>query len=175
MGDDQRAASGQDLIERFLQLALALRIEVAGGLVEHQDRSLRENGSGQADPLLLPAAEDNAALADPRVVAISQLADESVGLSDLGGKDDLVAGGAWSSDADVLQDGGGEEERLLGDEGKVRPQRVRRSAGDVLFVEEDPPALRSVEAQQQRSYRALAGAAGSDQGGHLAHRDLQRQ
>ncbi len=43
---------------------LGLHVERAGGLVEQQDAGPPDDGAGQADPLLLPAAQRYRALAD---------------------------------------------------------------------------------------------------------------
>ncbi|MFO0910456.1 MAG: hypothetical protein U0794_19280 [Isosphaeraceae bacterium] len=71
--------------EAALDQPLGVRIEVAGGLVENEDRGVgyvaramarRDAGRHQLDP----------ALADPRVVAFGKLVDELIGMGDRRGR-----------------------------------------------------------------------------------------
>ncbi len=57
---------------------LGFAVEVAGGLVQHQDARVFEDHPRQGDALLLAAAQAVAALADHRIVALGQLDDELV-------------------------------------------------------------------------------------------------
>ena len=102
MGDDQGRAPHQGLIQRALHLPLALRIEAAGGLVEHQHRRVGQDSSSQTEPLLLAARQGDASLADGRVVAQGERGDEFVGRGD---------------DARGLE---------------LRPRRVRACDGEIL-------------------------------------------
>jgi hypothetical protein len=65
-------------------------------------------------------------------------------------------------------------EKITGSCG-TRPMRERRSCRSRCCTGTPstamPPVLRVVEAQQQLEHRALAGAAGADQGHRLAGRD----
>ena len=82
VGDDDAGAPGHDALERVLDQRFGLAVQVAGGLVQHQDARVLEDHAGQGDALLLAAAQAVAALADDGVVAVGQLGDEVV---DVGG------------------------------------------------------------------------------------------
>ncbi len=76
--------------------------------------------------------------------------------------------GAGPAVADVGLDGVVEKERLLADQGDLAPQRAQCEVADVDAVDEDAAGRGIVETHQQRGERRLAGAAGADQGDHLA-------
>ena len=58
---------------------LDLDVDGAGGVVEHQDRRVEQQGPGDGDALALTAGQGVAALAHDRVVAVGELPDELVG------------------------------------------------------------------------------------------------
>ena len=76
--DDDRRALRHELFERLLHEQLALRVERARRLVEQQDRRILENRARDRDALPLPARQPRAALAEERVVALRQRAQELV-------------------------------------------------------------------------------------------------
>ena len=60
VGDHQhRFVPGQRL-KGLLDLMLVLRVSEGGGLVQHHDRGVLQNGPGQGDTLLFPAGEIDA-------------------------------------------------------------------------------------------------------------------
>ena len=62
-------AAGQRGRQRLLHERLVLGVEVAGGLVEHDDGRVLQQHPGDGQALLLAAGQPVAALADDRVVA----------------------------------------------------------------------------------------------------------
>ena len=82
----------QGLAQGALHGRLGLGVQVGRGLVEHDDVGRLEDEPGQGDPLLLAAREPVAPLADDRVEAVGQLADQvaDLGLGE-GGQDLLLA------------------------------------------------------------------------------------
>ena len=70
-------------------------------------------------------------------------------------------------------DGVIEQDGVLGDDGDLGAQRGDGQVADVVSVDEQPPAGDIEEARQQMDQRGLAGAAGADDGDHLARADLQ--
>ena len=70
----------RDALQRVLDLALGEAVERRGRLVEHQDRRPLQDRAGDGDALLLAARQFEPALADLRVVAHRQRADEAVDL-----------------------------------------------------------------------------------------------
>ena len=74
--DHQRGAAGERGLERHLDGALGLRVEVRRRLVEHDDVRRLEQQAGDGDALLLAAGEPVAAVADHGVEAVGQRLDE---------------------------------------------------------------------------------------------------
>ena len=79
MGDGDRRAALDQVVERQLNLALGLGIDRDGGLVEDQDPRIDQQRPGDRNALPLAAGERLAALADQRVVTQGQPQDELVG------------------------------------------------------------------------------------------------
>jgi hypothetical protein len=78
VGDDDAGAPGHHPLERILDQRFGFAVQVAGGLVQHQDARVFEDHARQGDALLLAAAQAVAALAHDRVVAVRQPGDEVV-------------------------------------------------------------------------------------------------
>ena len=71
--DHERRAAREQLRHRSLDQLLALRVEIARGLVENQDLRRGQDRARDREPLLLAARQLDAALADERVVASGKL------------------------------------------------------------------------------------------------------
>ena len=76
-------------------------------------------------------------------------------------------------EADVVEDGAAEEERLLRHDGQLLAQRALRDVAHVVAVDEDLARLRVVEAGEQLDDCGLAGAGGADERDGPAGRDDQ--
>ena len=171
VGDDQRGAALHEPLERLLDQVLALGVEGAGGLVEDEDARVLEDGAGDGHPLLLPAGELHAALADERRVALGEALDEVVRVGGARGGLDLRVGGPGAPVADVVGDAAAEEDGLLRDHADAAPQAVGRDLPQVVAVDEDAAAVGIVEAREERREGGLARARGADQRHHLAGAD----
>src|SRR2546425_109797 len=86
VGDDNGGAAAHQGIERRLPLALRLRIERGGGLVQDQHRCILEQRPGDRESLALAARKPQAVLADQRLQAVGRLANEPHGVRRLGGR-----------------------------------------------------------------------------------------
>ena len=99
-----------ELADVLEHVPLGLGVERAGGLVEHQDLRVAHEGAGERDLLPLADAQLLAVLeplAEQRVVAVAQAADDLVGAGVAGGGLDgrVVSGASAQVDvahADVL-------------------------------------------------------------------------
>ena len=76
--DDERRPAEANAAHVFLDQALRLRIEARGGIVQYQDARIEQEGAGDGQALLLPAAERHATFPDDGLVAVGQLRDEVV-------------------------------------------------------------------------------------------------
>jgi hypothetical protein len=73
-----------------LHVKFALGVESAGGFVEDQNRSVFENGAGDAEALFFAAAEAAATMADSRVMALRIFHNEVMSVGEAGGGFDSV-------------------------------------------------------------------------------------
>ena len=156
-----------------LDRRLGGRVDRGGGVVEDQDARVGEQGAGDRDPLALAAGEGQAALADPGLVAVRQVADEGVGLGAAGRLFDLLEARLGPRVGDVLGDAGGEQEAVVGDEGDLAAQAADVDLAHVGAVDEHRALARVVEAGDQRHQAGLARARGADQGDRAARLDLE--
>ena len=85
----------------------------------------------------------------------------------------VLTRGFGLGELDVVADAAREQERLLGHDAELAPQRVERDVGDVVAVDEHPPVERVVEAREQLGDGRLARAGGTDQRERLALRDRE--
>ena len=136
-------------------------------------RGIDHDRAGDRDPLALSPGERDPALADHRVVAVRQRGDELMCLGEQRGPLDLCIGRVDATERDVLAHGRGEEERILGDDADLPPQRRQRERPHVGPVDEYPTPLDVVEARDQRRNRRLAGAGVADQGDAPSGHDLE--
>ena len=68
------------LAMRVLDQPLALGVQIAGRLVQDQDRGILQDGPRDRHPLALAAGELDPPLADQRVISLRQPLDELVGM-----------------------------------------------------------------------------------------------
>ncbi len=113
--DHQRGAARQRTPERLLHRRLGLRVEVRGGLVEHDDVRRLEQETGQRDALLLAAGEAIAAVADERVETVRKGLDQWQDLGVAERLEQLGVGGVGLGVEQVRADRLVEEMRVLGD------------------------------------------------------------
>mmetsp|Transcript_29095 Transcript_29095/g.94889 ORF Transcript_29095/g.94889 Transcript_29095/m.94889 type:complete len:255 (+) Transcript_29095:114-878(+) len=148
----------EQLVQRRLHHALALRVQRAGGLVQQQDGRVPQDGARDAHALLLPARDAPAAQADARLVPLRHGHDEVVGVGGARGRDHLLLRGVRLAVANVLADGGVEQCGLLVHQTHHSTQPVQVERGDGPPVEQHFTLLRVVEALQQLDHGALAAA-----------------
>lgn len=173
--DQQGGAAAHDLGQRLVDLVLDAGVHGGGGVVEHQQARVGEEGAGERDALALAAGEGQSVLADGGVVAVGQLGDEPVGLGRAGGGRDLFLGRVRAAVGDVGAHGVGEEEGVLRDQPDRGPQRLGGQLAHVVPADEDGAAGGVVEARQEQRDGGFSGAGGTDDGERLAGPDLEGQ
>ena len=151
-------------------MRLGLEVEVRGGLVEHQDAGFGHEGAPEGDELALARGQRLPALVDRGVEAVGEPVHQLAQPDLVDGVPDLVVGGAGPGERDVVPDGPGEEEGLLGHDAELRAQRGQRHALEVVAVDEHPARRRVVEAGDQLGHGRLAGPGGADEGHRLPGR-----
>ncbi|GJC99127.1 hypothetical protein ColKHC_07953 [Colletotrichum higginsianum] len=85
VGDgDDGAVLGRRLLNGTLDALLAGRVEGRGGLVEHEDLGIADEGAGEGDALTLATADEGSAGAGRGAVAVVEAVDEGGGVGLLG-------------------------------------------------------------------------------------------
>src|SRR5262249_29700396 len=97
------------------------------------------------------------------LLPVLELANELVGMGELGRRHDLGVGRLRAAVADVVADRAVQQRGVLRDHGDLRAQALLRDRGDVLAVDQDAATFEIEEAQQQIDHRRLAGAGPADQ------------
>ena len=179
MGDHEAGPAAHEAVHGLLQEQLSAGVDVRGCLVEDQQAPVGQQGSGNGQKLLLTGGDVRAVLADDRVVAIRQRADEAVAVGALAGLDDLLARGVRAAVGDVLSNRALEQPGLLQDHCKELARLRPGHLGGIPAVNADLAGLNVVEAHQQVDDRGLARAGGTDDGDLLAglyvHREIADQ
>jgi hypothetical protein len=117
VGDDEVGAPGRQGLEAALDQALALGVDVGGGLVEDEDLGVADEGAGKGDELALAGGEVGASLAYLGVLVDAAAGEHAVGAHAGEGGGDVLVAGVEAAEADVLGDGAREHEDVLGDHG----------------------------------------------------------
>ena len=132
-------------------------------LVEHEDRSIREEGAGESDPLALTPGHLSTLLADERVPAVRQLGDPVLETGAEKRRLELGVGSLGPREDDVLADGGREEMRVLAGYGNCSPDVFLAELAQVASAERYASLLGIEEAKQEVDDRRLAGSTLPDQ------------
>ena len=174
VGDDDAGLARHEAVERLAHFGFTLPVEPGHRLVQDEHGGVADQGTGDGDALALPAREGRPALADHRVVAVLQLANEFVRVRRPRRRRDLLQRRLGLAVGDVLADGGPEQQRLLQHDADVAPQRGALVLPQVAAVDQDGAALRLVQPQDQAHDRGLAGPRHPHQREPLAGRDAER-
>ena len=137
-------------------------------------RGSGQERAGEGDQLSLSCRKRDAALADLRLEAPGQAADEVAGADRVGRRLDLVVACIRSPERDVLAHGAREEESLLRHDPELAAQTARPEVPQVVAVDQHPATLRIVEARDQLREGRFAGARLTHQCQRLARRHLDR-
>src|SRR5205085_12445730 len=93
VSDDERGPARHHAAKRQLDLLFGRGVDRGRRVIEDQDPGVRDDRARDRDALALPSGKRQAALADQRVVALGERADERVRLRERGPTLDLLAGG----------------------------------------------------------------------------------
>src|SRR5215218_3605051 len=163
VGDHDRGSPPHQFLQRLLDLRL----------VQYENRSILEDRPRYGEPLLLSARELDPALAHAGVVPSWECLDEVVGVGCRGRRDDLLTGGPFVAEAQVLLYRPGEEEGILQDHAHVAAQGRQAHIAHVYAVDQDAPPLGVVETGDQAHDGALACARWAHEGERLPRLHLE--
>lgn len=157
----------------MLNQLFRLRINRGRGLVQHENRRVRQNRAGKGNQLLLPGGEAVAALANVRLITILHVADEGFRADHAGSFRHFLVGGIGAAVADIIRDRAGEKVRRLQDVAEVglKPQLTARAV--IRAVDEDFSLRRLIEAADEVDDGGLAAAGFADKGNSLPVLDVQ--
>src|SRR5215213_9515245 len=173
VGNDQGRLSGNEAIQGFLHLRLALDVEASHRLVQDQDRCVADDGPGDGYPLALPSGEGVAPLTYYALVTIFEVHNEVVGVGCFGGLDNLFRGSVQLAIGNVLLDRGAEEDRVLEDDPDLLAQGLELVVLYVSPIDPDGAASGFVQAEDQADEGRLAGSRSADQRHPLAGKDVK--
>ena len=161
VSDDEGRGAVHELFDGLLDEVLAFGIDLAGGFVEDEDRGFAKDGTGDAEALSLATGELAAHFAQYGVVAARFFRDKFVGKGALGGvfyvlEQDVplhggtgIGRGDLISVGDVLGDGAGENDAVLGDDADLVAEGTEGGRADVEAIDGDAAALGVVEAREE--------------------------
>ena len=137
MRDHDRGAAGQERTERGHQASLRHGVEVGRRLVEDQDRGVPDDRPRDREAPPLPAAESDAVLTDPRVVALREGRDEVVKLGQAARGLDLLVGHVRVGQGQVVADRRIEQVHPLRHDPEQAPGVVGPQLAEVAAADED--------------------------------------
>ena len=172
MGDDNRGAVGAQPLNRFLHFRLAVVVQRRGRFVQYQYRRVLVEGAGDGDALFLPAGEASALLPGVFVVTVRQFGDEIGGVGGLCREPHFGRVRRRVGVGDVGGDAGGEQHRVLRDEGDGAAAVGEADVGEVVSVDVDGARLRRVKTGEQRGDGRFAAARLADEGDGFAGADV---
>ena len=155
VGHHDGGAAFHEPAQSLLHGGLALRVQSARGLVQHEDGAIGEHRPGDGDTLALTARQLDAALTGDGVEPLGQILDELERVGRPGRLANLLYRGVGPPIGDVLGNGAVEQQRLLGHIGDLPAQRLLGHVGHVLAVHQNLTLLDVGQAQQQLRERGL--------------------
>jgi len=164
VGNKDGRAAFHDVAEAREDALFGVGVDAGKGVVEDEDAGVADDGAGDGGTLLLAAGEGDAALADHGVEAAGKFEDLGGDVGDGGGLFDLVGGGVGRAEGDVVADGVGEEEGLLGDEADVLAKVGEGKRADGTVIDEDGAGGGVLQAGNEVYKGGFAGAGGANDG-----------
>ena len=158
LGNHKAGATLHQVIQRILNEHFGLNIYGAGRIVQDQDARVEQQGPCNGDPLLLPAAQGRAALADRRSISFREADNEVMGGSGPCGADHLFVRSIWPAEGDVVPDAPCEEIGFLQDDADLPTQRFDGHVAHIIAVNEDAPVGDVVKTWDQVDDAALTAA-----------------
>src|ERR1043166_6816102 len=116
MGNDDRRPPFCEIVQRLPNLHFGLLVDIGRGLVEHDDRGILQDHTGNRYTLPLADREFHPALSNPCIVPIRKCHDKVVRASHLRRSFNLVLPGQEVSVQNILSHRTIEQERLLLDQ-----------------------------------------------------------
>src|SRR3989337_879353 len=127
-------------------------------MIEDQDGRVLDDGAGHGRSLLLAARQSDSPLPQYGVEPVRELLDARKELGEVGRRLQLLGGRVVTAEQDILPDGVGEEEDILGHKADRALQGLQWKVSQFDAVDEDGSRRRLEESRQEVDQRALSGA-----------------
>ncbi len=131
--DDERRPPAHEILQGAVDERLALRVILAGELVEDQDGRVAQDSAGQGDALLL-ATRHLGELADARLVAVGQRRNKVVDERPPRRRLHVLGRGLVGAVSDVGEDRVVKQDRVLGDDADLLAQAAQVDGAQVEAV-----------------------------------------
>ena len=149
VGDEDGCPALQHRIQRPLDHRFREQVQVRRGLVEDQHPGTRQEGSGQGHQLALTGRQRRSPLVDRGVYAVRHPVHQPLESDGPTGLPHLFTGGSRAGKGHVVPDRPVEQERLLGDNAKLAPQRVDGHLPQIVPIDGHVAERRIVEADDE--------------------------
>ena len=125
------------LVQSILHNLLTLCVQGRGGLIQEEDFGVPYQSTGNGNALLLTSRQLTTSLPNMCVITIRKLYDEIVSIGILSSCNDFFQGGSFSAQADILSNGGVEQNWLLTHNANVGTQPLQIQGFYITSIESD--------------------------------------
>ena len=173
MGDDEGGTACQQVFDALLYQQLGFGVDAGGGLIQNEDGGIGNHGAGKGEELLLADGQAAAPFAQYSVIALFQPHDEVMGIHRFGSSYDFIIRCVKLSIADVVPDGAGEQEVVLGHDAHLPPQAFDGNLLHVMAVDVHMALLNVVKTADQIDDGGFSGSGRSHQRDGFAGTDVK--
>src|SRR5258708_7849321 len=163
MRDDERRSASLQLLQRFQQQRLRLRVQRTRRLIQNQNRCILEEGPRDREALPLAASQADPSFSDLGLVSLGQRRNKLVSTCSTSCRLNLPKSYPWSGIRDIFANAGREQNRLLKHERDVSAKGPQAEGSHINPIEGDPTSRWVIEAQEQARQRRLPGPGGPDE------------
>ena len=167
VGDHQHGFVSDQYFKGFLNLMFVFRVGKSGGLIQHHNGSVFQDGPRQSDPLLLTAGEIDTFRSNYSVQTLGQFFQNVIAPGRMGGGQDLISGSFRSGGTDIFQETFLKQPGILKDKSHLLHQIFCVDLPDIDSSNRNRTAVRIPEAGDQAGGCRLASAGRTYQRRHL--------
>ena len=156
------------MFDALLYQQLGFGVDAGCGLIQNEDGGIGNHGAGEGEELFLSDGQAAAPFAQLGVIALFQPHDEVVGVYRFGGGHDFLIRCIQLSVADVVPDGAGEQEIILGHDAHLPPQAFDGNLLHVMAVDVHMALLNVVKTAYEIDDGGFSGSGGAYKGDGLS-------
>src|SRR3989338_9016466 len=174
VSDDDRGGRAAEREEGRVYRAFRTGVERARGLIENKERWFPYKDAGKRYSLPLPAGNQDAPVADDRIVSVRQTRYKVVYVRGARGSADVLIRERRVIEGNIIPYRVVQEERILRDIADAFPPLAKGNVFDVRAVDSDPPAHRFHESEEQVRDGGLPCSRRPHNSEHLSAFELER-